>query len=187
MCCDAWFNDMDAFQNMNSPVRSMPPYSSCAASSSSGLLARAGQKSHQLITKKFIAEMVDYFLSNDASVADVAEKKSTAGTGGNRRHHRARRERMQPGVQNVVSFGLRGGKTAAAPTAGYTDTFLAGSTTAPGPGIGVSSFYRTWMLEQVSAQAGDFYTQLCDLKLFDVTANYNHSGEPDGIKISFRL
>ena len=152
------------------------------------LSLRAGQKLvQQLTTKKFIAEMVDYFLSNDASVADVAEKKSTAGTGGNRRHHRARRERMQPGVQNVVSFGLRGGKTAAAPTAGYTDTFLAGSTTAPGPGIGVSSFYRTWMLEQVSAQAGDFYTQLCDLKLFDVTANYNHSGEPDGIKISFRL
>ena len=52
MCCDAWFNDMDAFQNMNSPVRSMPPYPSCAASSSSGLLARAGQKSHQLITRE---------------------------------------------------------------------------------------------------------------------------------------
>ena len=152
------------------------------------LSLRAGQKLvQQLTTKKFIAEMVDYFLSNDASVADVPETKSTARTGGDRRHHHARRERMQ----NVAYFGLRGGRTTAAPTAaptaGYVDTFLAGSTTAPGPGIGVSSFYRTWMLEQVSAQAGDFYTQLCDLKLFDVTANYNHSGEPDGIKISFRL
>lgn len=151
------------------------------------LLARAGQKMvQQLITKKFIAEMVDYFL-NDDSVANVAEKKSTAGTGDNRRHHRARRERMQPGVQNIVYFGLRGGRTTAAPTAGYVDTFLAGSTTAPGPGIGVSSFYRTWMLEQVNAQTGDFYTQLCDLNLFDVTANYNHSGELDGIKISLEL